>query len=312
MAEDKRRGEIIRIQKKRNSFFMLDKGFLEDTRLSYKAKGILAYLLCKPDNWRVVVSDIVKRSKDGEDSVYAGLKELKTLGYYVKEPIRNDKGVITQWDSVIYEDPTESLENRSVYPLRDYPDLEKPDLAKPDLGKPDLAYPVLEKPDRNYIYINNNYLSNNDKQQTVDTKTDDVNPKTDVVVSAPVKKSARRTKTAPDVSCLSFIEELSDKDKISILKAADNDLEAIQAAYEMAKSQGGVKNLSGFIITMAGRIQKGEISPPVSVKRQTVNRFVNFEQRKIDFKELERLEQKLLFEDLERREQKALLEGAQE
>ena len=51
MSEDKRLNEVIRVQKRPSSFVMMDKSFLEDTRLSYKAKGILAYLLSKPDNW---------------------------------------------------------------------------------------------------------------------------------------------------------------------------------------------------------------------------------------------------------------------
>ncbi len=50
MNEDKRLNEIIRVKKCQNNFVMMDKTFLEDTRLSFKAKGILAYLLSKPDN----------------------------------------------------------------------------------------------------------------------------------------------------------------------------------------------------------------------------------------------------------------------
>lgn len=92
MGEDKRLNEIIRVQKRHSNFVLLDKSFLEDTRLSYKAKGILAYLLSKPDNWKVIVGNLVNYSADGKASVYAGLKELRECGYYQKVPIRNDKG----------------------------------------------------------------------------------------------------------------------------------------------------------------------------------------------------------------------------
>ena len=89
MSEDKRLNEVIRVQKRPSNFVMMDKSFLEDIRLSYKAKGILAYLLSKPDNWKVIVGNLVNYSTDGKASVYAGLKELKECGYYEKIPIRN-------------------------------------------------------------------------------------------------------------------------------------------------------------------------------------------------------------------------------
>jgi hypothetical protein len=106
----------------------------------------------------------------------------------------------------------------------------------------------------------------------------------------PDNKSKRSKGTAPDVSCLSFITELPDADKLSILKATGNNVLNIQTAYEMAISQGGIDHLAGWIIHMSGKLQSGEVTPPVSVKRQTVNRFNNFESRNIDYKELERLE----------------------
>jgi len=132
------------------------------------------------------------------------------------------------------------------------------------------------------------------KQQTprpIHTEQEQQPPKTEVVVvSEPPKKSSCKTKPAPDVSCLSFIAELPDADKLSILKATGNDIPNIQQAYDLAKQQGGIDNLTAWIIAMVGKLQNGEVSPPVGVKRQTMNRFVNFQQRNIDYKELERLE----------------------
>ena len=156
MTKDNQQNEIIRIQKKRNNFVMMDKGFLEDDRLSFKAKGILAYLLSKPDNWRVYVKDLMRHAKDGRDSVYAGLKELKTYGYFSKTPVRNEKGVVTHWDSVIYEDPSESPENRTAYPFP----------AFPDTAFPDTAFPDTEKPEHNNNNKNNNYVTHNESSQS--------------------------------------------------------------------------------------------------------------------------------------------------
>ncbi len=114
MREDKRLNEIIRIKKHTNNFVIMDKTFLEDDRLSFKAKGILAYLLSKPDDWKVIVGDLVKQSKDGKTAIYAGLKELKECGYYTKVPVRNEEGTrIVRWESVVYEVPCDVQEQEA-------------------------------------------------------------------------------------------------------------------------------------------------------------------------------------------------------
>ena len=106
MNTDKRLNEIIRVKKSLKNFVTMDKSFLEDSRLSFKAKGILAYLLSKPDNWKVIVGHLVNVSTDGKSAVYAGLKELKEYGYYEKVPIRNEQGTrIIRWESTVYEVP---------------------------------------------------------------------------------------------------------------------------------------------------------------------------------------------------------------
>jgi hypothetical protein len=94
---------IIRVQKdKSNPYVMLNKTFLSDDRLSWKSKGILAYLLSKPDNWQVKVYDLVAQSTDGETAVYSGLKELKEFGYLERFAVY-EKGKIHHWESIVYE-----------------------------------------------------------------------------------------------------------------------------------------------------------------------------------------------------------------
>ena len=77
--EDKS-SKVIRIKKHEKNFVILDKGFLEDENLSFKAKGILTYLLSKPDNWEVSVSHLVEVSKEGKTAIYSALKELEEAG----------------------------------------------------------------------------------------------------------------------------------------------------------------------------------------------------------------------------------------
>jgi len=72
---------IIRIKKKDDPYVRLDKRFINDPALSLKAKGIMTYLLSKPDGWHVRVGDLVKQNKDMEKSVRSGIKELISRGY---------------------------------------------------------------------------------------------------------------------------------------------------------------------------------------------------------------------------------------
>ena len=61
---------IFRVKKNAdNPFVMIDRRPIENPKLSWKAKGILAYLLSRPDNWVVRLGDLVKHSPDGAFSV---------------------------------------------------------------------------------------------------------------------------------------------------------------------------------------------------------------------------------------------------
>lgn len=81
---------------------------LNDNRLSWKAKGILIYLLSQCDNQEITIKDIVDRGIEKEAAIYNGLKELKKLGYYRKVPIRDKEGKISHWKSFIYQNPEEA------------------------------------------------------------------------------------------------------------------------------------------------------------------------------------------------------------
>ena len=162
--EDKRLDEVIRVRKRPNNFVMIDKTFLEDDRLSFKAKGILAYLLSKPDNWKVIVGNLVKYSKDGKSAVYAGLKELKECGYYVKTPIRSEDGRrISRWESTVYEMP-DSL-------LSDFQEIDNEEIENQYLGNRERNNNYYN----NKLNINNNHVSLSVREEDKTDETDEEN-----------------------------------------------------------------------------------------------------------------------------------------
>lgn len=105
---------IIRVEKHTKNFVVINKKFLEDKRISFKAKGILTYLLSKPDNWQVMTSELIEASSDGEAAVRSALKELEKYGYYKKYPVRTENGTkIDHWESLVYESPQDEAPEQS-------------------------------------------------------------------------------------------------------------------------------------------------------------------------------------------------------
>ncbi|WP_339851157.1 hypothetical protein MKY42_11625 [Paenibacillus sp. FSL W7-1088] len=77
---------------------------LQDTRLSFKARGLLAYMLSKPDNFKFHIDELIKHATDGKDSIRAGMKELEKWGYLNRYSIK-EKGKIVSWVLDVYEKP---------------------------------------------------------------------------------------------------------------------------------------------------------------------------------------------------------------
>ena len=97
---------------------------LRDKRLSFRARGVLTYLLSMPDNWQTSSERIAKESTEGRDAIRAALRELESAGYLVRRRYQDDAG---RWKTelLIWDHPTdepalagENLgENCPTYPL---------------------------------------------------------------------------------------------------------------------------------------------------------------------------------------------------
>lgn len=120
----------VRIQK---DFTIIYNGVLENPRLSFKAKGLWAYCMSKPDNWQFHVCHLAKVSKEGIDSIYSALKELQAEGL-VKKSQENTGGCFGKMDYIIYPYPQEI---QIILPLRDFPQTEDPQTVNPALVSTD-------------------------------------------------------------------------------------------------------------------------------------------------------------------------------
>lgn len=68
-------------ERKGDGFTMIPHDMTNDSSLSLAAKGLLLYMLSKPDGWKLRVADVAKRCNNGEASIRSALKELRMTGY---------------------------------------------------------------------------------------------------------------------------------------------------------------------------------------------------------------------------------------
>ena len=126
---------IIR-QKRKKRFSIIDNRVIEDKRLTWGARGLLEYMLSKPDDWKFYMSELITHSdNDGRDKTYGYLKELKKYGYVIRKQGRNSKGKFEAQDLIVTDTP--------ALP----PHTDSPDTVKPDTGRPDTVNPTLPNTD---------------------------------------------------------------------------------------------------------------------------------------------------------------------
>ena len=113
----------------RQRFVMIDHRAVEDEGLSWAARGLLAYLLSRPDDWKVLVGDLRRRGNLGRDGIYKLLRELRDTGYIRYQAHRGADGRLRGGTYYVSEIP--------LTPHADFPDSVSQDAVSPDPGKPE-------------------------------------------------------------------------------------------------------------------------------------------------------------------------------
>ncbi len=128
MAQPKS-ANINRCADREDPFARIPKSVLDDPSLSWRAKGVLCYLIGKPPGWKCRATDIIKHATEGKAAVWAALKQLRRIGYAQLIQIRDEGGRVVEWvwnisDSPIFQSPD-----------TDFRDLEKPDVENRHVSK---------------------------------------------------------------------------------------------------------------------------------------------------------------------------------
>ena len=110
---------IIRSPRAESNFSIISNAVIRDTRLSYRARGVLLDILSRPDNWRVSADSLARTGSEGRHAILTALKELREVGYMRTEKLRKDNGQF-ETVSIVYDTPgyeaTEVQKPNSGYP----------------------------------------------------------------------------------------------------------------------------------------------------------------------------------------------------
>ena len=100
---------------KRLRFTTVDRDTINDQSLSYRARGVLFWLLDKPDEWQTSAERIAAVAPEGRDAVRTALRELEQRGYLVRTKYRDNDGAFhTEW--TIHERPNGTSPGRISRP----------------------------------------------------------------------------------------------------------------------------------------------------------------------------------------------------
>lgn len=91
------------IEKNKN-YTIMSNYHLQDKNLSYKAKGLLSFMLSLPEDWDYSINGLVAISKEGVKAIKNILQELQKYGYLVIKKKQNEIGQF-EYDYLIYEYP---------------------------------------------------------------------------------------------------------------------------------------------------------------------------------------------------------------
>ena len=163
---DFKSSDRIRRAKHEKNYTVIINSTIQDSRLSWKTRGLHHYILSLPDDWSICIAHLTEQSDlDGEATVKSALKELEIFGYLSKVRLKDDRGRFSKvvWD--IYETPQVDFQ------LVDKPAKRKASRKSPQVDFPQVDEPQVDEPqvDNHGLintYIQSTYLPSNDQQST--------------------------------------------------------------------------------------------------------------------------------------------------
>jgi hypothetical protein len=109
-----------KINKPTSPYTQIPNSFLQNKKLSWKARGLMSYMMSLPHDWEFYFRDLQQRATDGESSLLSGIKELEENNYLIRKRRHNERGNFIGHEYILF------------------PNLEKPNRGFPEQQNPDV------------------------------------------------------------------------------------------------------------------------------------------------------------------------------
>lgn len=233
---------IFRVEKRHN-YTPIHRYSAEDKRLSWEARGVLVFLLVKPDDWQVSLPHLINSGPSGRDKMRRILKELMENKYIVKHQNRTHSGQFSVPEYVVYELPYDGHFDSMLK------------ISKREPKKSSMEKPLMELPQ-----------SSNHLQQNIQTK--------------PIKQISNET-TTNLIVWPKNLSEAHQTSIISLIKHLD--YESTQNLVdELAGQLENIKNPVGYFRTLLQSYLSGSFIPAQAIKIQQQREQRNKNQQAIE------------------------------
>lgn len=145
------------------NFTTLPNALLRDTRLSFKARGMLAMILSNADTWEAHQTWLVSQGTEGREAIRSGMAELEEAGYAVFCERKDELGRFSQVIWTFYDVPVSDDERSN-----DLSD-KRPYDGNPSDGNPTDGFPTDGNPSTKKEHIQKNNL-----QKTITESANDL------------------------------------------------------------------------------------------------------------------------------------------
>ena len=198
----------------------MNKTVLDDKRLSFKATGLLTYLLGKPDNWFISYHNLVSAKTDGIRSLTSAFKELMKFGYIHKCLLRNEDGTYDSYHYLVFENPEKLSSIKTT-------------------TQPKSRFPISDKPisDNSTLLINKRKKVIKQQQQSTLNKSN--------IIAVAVRNFVKKNKNTELVLLLRELKILNHKKLFDLFSFSD----IFKYANWIKDKNCRMKNPTGFLIT---------------------------------------------------------------
>ncbi len=98
-------------------FVMVSRALIDTQALSWQAKGVMVYLLSKPDDWITSADTIARQTGSGHYQVAGIVRELEAGGFVTRHRASLEDGT-WQWEMLVHEAPVPALQRTTIGAIR--------------------------------------------------------------------------------------------------------------------------------------------------------------------------------------------------